>query len=140
VYTPVVVIVVDGRIAENAEKVLAAAKRFGHDVFLAGLGEDLEVAPVKVDRLDDVTLQADRSNVGSVVDATSRHFLSTWSRKNVLLRSAEILNCSKIFSPECSNDLAVSIIAGSPSRLFCKHIGEQFLNGFSSLDTGKIRT
>ena len=126
-YNPVVVIVVDAKDDETGAKqfgdIFDAAEKFGFQIYLvrieAAVDEDTLI-PEKIESKEQIRSKIfeQRSFVDletiltSTKDETSRHFLRQCLKKKALLRSAELLGCSKIFLSECSNDLAVEIIAG----------------------------
>ena len=130
-YNPVIAVVVDVRNVETDvkkfEDVFDAAKNFGHPIYFvrieAAVDED-SFSPEKIESKDQIgsKIFGQSSNIvetilSSTKDETSRHFLRQCLKKKALLRSAESLGCSKIFLSECSNDLAVGIIAGSILKL-----------------------
>jgi hypothetical protein len=106
------------------EKLIESAKIYRHQSYIVALNSALEedsIIPLKCDsefsnkkfeqiyasRQEDLNIV-----VNSIKEESSRQFFLECLRKKVLLKSAEILNCSKVFTPEISNSLAVNIIAG----------------------------
>ena len=126
-YNPVVVIVVDAKDVETGAKkfgdIFDAAEKFGFQIYLvrieAAVHEDT-LNPEKIESKEQIRPKIFEQKIfvnletilSSTKDETSRHFLRQCLKKKALLRSAELLGCSKIFLSECSNDLAVEIIAG----------------------------
>ncbi len=129
-YSPVVVVVVEAAKfktdEKKLEKIFESAKKFGHPIYFVavenGVGE-FSILPQKIENSSDLKsklfeqdaserIEKFNSLVSSISEESSRHFFLQCLRKNVLLKSAEYLGCSKIFSAECSNDLAVAIISG----------------------------
>ena len=110
---------------KEVSKIFESAKRFGHKCFFVHLEDGVDdatgIAPRNVES-DDVMkfrdpLKVNQFNtiLASIGDATSRNFFVQCLKKRILLECAKALECSKVFSPECSNDLAVTIIAGESS-------------------------
>ena len=123
VYTPVLIVVVDDKNVERVERIFESAKTFGHRVFFvrleSGLDEDSIVlnkfneswkqrfeqkSPKNVDELKKV--------LDSMIDKSARLFFLERLKKKVLLKTSELLECSKLFTSESSNNLAVNIISG----------------------------
>ena len=104
------------------ENIFDAAEKFGHKIYFVRIeaAVDEDISPEKIeskeqirskifDQICSINLE---TILSSTKDVTSRHFLHQCLKKKALLRLAELLVCSKIFLPECSNDLAIGIIAG----------------------------
>lgn len=131
VYTPVLVIIVDETNVEKnveknvecVEKIISSAKTFGHEVYAvtleSGLAEDL-MDFVKIDDLTTTATLFEKNSsktelkiiLDSIKEDSARQFYLDCLKKRLILKSAEKLNCSKVFTSESSNSLAVNIIAG----------------------------
>ena len=132
VYTPTLIIIIDNRNIDLIDKLIESAKIYGHGVHIVALNTALDedsIIPEIVDsefsnkKFEQTYLshQEELSNVvNSIKEETSRQFFLDCLRKKVLLKTAEILGCSKVFTPESSNSLAVSIIAGLYHIQLCK--------------------
>ena len=125
VYTPVLVIIVDETSVERVEKIISSAKSFGHETFVVALDSGLAEDSMALEKIDELTTTTTTNSfeqnssknelkiiLDSIKEDSARQFYLDCLKKRVLLKSAEILKCSKVFTSESSNYLAVNIIAG----------------------------
>ncbi len=117
-------IIVDETNVDRLEKIINSAKIFGQEIFAVTLESGLNEDTMALEKIDDLTTTAmkffeQKSSknelkiiLDSIKEDSARQFYLDCLKKRVLLKSAEILKCSKVFTAESSNSLAVSIIAG----------------------------
>ena len=116
-------IIVDETNVERVEKIISSAKTFGHEIFTVALESGLAEDSMALEKIDDLTTttklfeqNSSKNELKTVLDSikegSAQQFYLDCLKKRVLLKSAEILKCSKVFTSESSNYLAVNIIAG----------------------------
>ena len=125
VYTPTLIIIIDNQNTQLIDKLIESAKIYRHEIYVVALNTALDedlIIPQKVDsnfskKKFEQTYASHQEGLNNVLNSikeeSSRQFFLDCLRKKVLLKTAEILKCSKVFTPESSNSLAVSIIAGN---------------------------